>query len=71
MSYTLEYPEIKPSIVSPDNNVVVNMPDVFGVPATVYRIMEIIIEKTKNVFPVTVIIYDEHGKTVFSVGVAL
>jgi hypothetical protein len=71
VSYTLEYPDINPSIVSPDNNVVVNMPDVFGVAPTDYQIMEIILEITKGVFPVTVIIKDEAGETVFSVSVAV
>jgi hypothetical protein len=34
----------------------VNMPDVNGVPPTEYQIMAIIIDTTKPVFPLTVVI---------------
>jgi hypothetical protein len=68
---TLKVPDIQPSVVPGGNDVVVNMPDVNGVPPTDYQIMEIIIEKTKPVFPVTVLIYDQNGDEVFSVSAVL
>lgn len=63
VAYTLKYPEIKPSVVPPDNTVEVNLPKLDGD----YQIMEIIIENTGGVFPVTVLIYDEEDNEVYSV----
>jgi hypothetical protein len=42
------------------------MPSLGGVPPSDYQIMEIIIESSEPIFPVTVVIYDEKGKPVFS-----
>jgi hypothetical protein len=66
---TLKYPEIKPVAGPPGDSLVVNMPDVDGVPPTEYEIMEIIIDTTKPVFPISVVIYDENDNPVFSVSV--
>ena len=48
-----------------------DLPPVNGVPPTEYEIMEIIVKKSEAVFPVTVVIYDDKGKPVFSVSVLL
>jgi hypothetical protein len=69
---TLKYPEIKPVSGPAGDSLVVNMPDVNGIPPTEYQIMEIIIDrKTAVTFMPTVVIYDENDNPVFNVGVLL
>ncbi len=70
-SYILESPEITPSAVPGENSVVVNLPDVNGVSPPDYQIMEIIVENTESIFPITVLIYDESGNEVYSVSVVI
>lgn len=67
--YTLKYPEINPSVVPPDNSILINLPDVDGVPPSEYQVMEIIIDISDGDFPVTVLIYDAEGTEVYSVSI--
>lgn len=69
--YTLESPEISPSAVPGENSVVVNLPDVNGVSPPDYQIMEVIVENTGSIFPITVLIYDESGHEIYSVSVVI